>query len=68
MHVLVIIGVFFVLKPFVKNPIKLITACILIGLIKELIDYNSYGLFSIKDMISNLFGIILAFTLDKIMF
>lgn len=68
MHILAIIGIFFILKAFIKSPREVIVACVLIGLIKELYDFNSYGLFSIKDMISNFFGIILAFILDKKLF
>lgn len=67
MHILAMIGIFFIAKAFTNNLWETILICILFGVIKELYDLNSYGLFSIKDMISNFFGIFLGFTLDKYM-
>ena len=68
MHVLAIIGIFFIAKAFIKDVRYVILICILFSISKELYGLNSYGLFSIKDMISNFFGIILGITLDKYLF
>ena len=47
---------------------KVMGVVLLIGFLKEVFDYNDYGLFSFEDMIANAFGVLSAIFFYKLQF
>ena len=58
-------GLYYTINWFTKNPLFTAATVFSIGLAKEIYDLNSYGLFSVNDLIYDMIGIAAAVILSK---